>query len=91
MKNKEITKRKLKNAEGKRLLEKTKLEYSKIIINGIKKEPELLESLLKSLEVTENEFFNYLSGDTTANITFYDQTLTLVKMKRKNNEEKFLK
>ena len=85
MNNNEITKRKLKNAEGKRMLEKTKLEYSKRIINGIEKEPELLDSLLKNLEVTEQDFLNYLSGDTTTNITFYDQTLTLVKMKRKKN------
>ena len=91
MNNKEITKRKLKNAEGKRMLEKTKLEYSKRIINGIENEPELLDSLLKSLELTEKEFLNYLSGDTTTNITFYDETLTLVKIKRKHNEKKLLK
>ena len=91
MNNKEITKRKLKNAEGKRMLEKTKLEYSKRIITGIEKEPEILDSLLKSLELTEKEFLNYLSGDTTTNITFYDETLTLVKIKRKHNEKKLLK
>ena len=38
--------KKLNNAEGKRLLEKTKLEYSKEIINKLKENPHDLFMLL---------------------------------------------
>lgn len=80
--------KKLKNAEGKRLLEKNALEYSKEIILELEKHPELLIQILDELELTEEEFFAYLSGERKGNITLYDQTLCLVKektLKKDNN------
>lgn len=73
--------KKLKNAEGKRLLEKNALEYSKEIITELSKEPEFLIQILNELELTEEDFFAYLSGEKKGNITLYDQTLCLVKEK----------
>lgn len=80
--------KKLKNAEGKRLLEKNALEYSKEIITELSKEPEFLIQILNELELTEEDFFAYLSGEKKGNITLYDQTLCLVKEKilTKNND-----
>lgn len=83
--NKEIMiKKQLKNAEGKRLLAKTLLEYSQEIINELNKKPEKLPELLEKLEIPEVEFFSYVSGDTKGNISFYDQTLCLIKKKTKD-------
>lgn len=77
---------KLKNIEGKRLLEKTRLEYSKEIINEIEKNSNILPELLQALEITETEFFSYLSGEEHSDITVYDQALVLIKsMNQKNN------
>ena len=89
MNNEIITKRKLKNAEGKRLLEKTRLEYSREIIIKLQEDPIKLNEVLTELEITEADFLNYLSGVENANITFYDQALTLVKKKEftKNNNK----
>ncbi len=81
MDNKIKIKRNLKNADGKRLLEKTRLEYSREIIIRLQKNPLQLNDILKELEVTEEDFMNYLSGTKNANITFYNQALTLVKKK----------
>lgn len=81
MERKNEIKRKLKNAEGMRLLEKTKLEYSKEIINELKKDPKKLSSILENAELTELELFEYLSGEKKANIVLYDQVLTLAKRK----------
>lgn len=74
-------KKELKNAEGKRLLEKTRLDYSKNIIDIIMKEPNLLYYILDSMQLSEDEFFKYLSGDEKANIVVYDQMLVLAKRK----------
>ena len=38
---------------------------------------------LNELEITQEDFFNYLSGKYNANITLYDQTLTTAKEKIK--------
>lgn len=76
-----IFKQKLKNAEGKRLLKKTKLEYCKIIIELIQKYPNIINELLDELEVNEKDFFDYLSGEKSANITFYDQAINLINEK----------
>ena len=78
--NKELSiKSNLKNAEGKGLLEQTKLNYSKNIINEIYNNPEILDELLDELEIDEKDFYDKLSGDKDANITFYDQALILTK------------
>lgn len=76
-------KKKLKNAQGKALLAKTKLEYSKLILENMMKDPEILEYLLKSLEITEDDFLSIISTEKKENITFYEQTLQLIKNKQK--------
>lgn len=80
-------KRKLKNAEGKRLLEKTILEYSKEIISAIQKDYSLLSQTTESLQITEEELFRLLSGEKNGNIIYYDQALSITKKKVKSNKE----
>ena len=75
-------KKNLKNAEGKRLLEKTKLDYSENIIQELYNNPQMLDEILNDMEITEQEFFDNLSGDKNANITFYDQVLILTKQRK---------
>ena len=80
---------KLKNTEAKRLLEKTKLEYSQSILNILKDNPELYPQLLDHLEINEKELLLNLSGEYNENITFYDEALhklnTLTKKKNNNH------
>ena len=80
-------KRKLENAEGKRLLEKTILEYSKEIISEIKKDYSLLSEITESLQIPEEELFRLLSGEKNGNIIYYDQALSIAKKKVKSNKE----
>ena len=83
--NRDIIKE-LKNAEGKRLNTKIKLEYAKAISDELKKNPESLSKLIENLDITEEELFLYLAGEKLANITLYDQALShLVKTLRKGN------
>ena len=79
-------KRKLKNAEGKRILEKTILEYSKEIISAIQKDYSLLSEITESLQITEEELFRLLSGEKNGNIVYYDQALSIAKKKVKSNK-----
>ena len=74
----------LKNANGKRLLQKNILEYSKEIITNLENNPEKLKQVIDELEITEEDFFAYISGEKKANITLYDQTLSLVRTKNKS-------
>lgn len=83
MNNNYLIKKQLKNAEGKRLLEKIILEYSKDIIKGLEDQPNKLPELLENLEISEEAFFGYISGDKKGNITLYDQALCLIKKKSK--------
>lgn len=83
MNNDKIIMKQIKNAKGKRLLEKTKLEYSKEIILQIEKNPTILPEILNELEITQEDFFNYLSGEYNTNITLYDQALLTTKEKNK--------
>lgn len=78
----------IKNAEGKRLLEKINLEYSKKIIDEIKLNPAIVKELLEELEITEEKFFAYISNEIPTNITFYDQTLSLVRKKSIDENKK---
>lgn len=78
-------KRQLKNAEGKRLLQKVILEYSKDIIDNLKQNPSILNDVLEELEISKSEFFEYLTCEKKGNITMYDQTLYLIKELNKNN------
>ena len=80
-------KRKLENAEGKRLLEKTILEYSKEIISEIKKDYSLLSEITESLQIPEEELFRLLSGEKNGNVIYYDQALSITKKKVKSNKE----
>lgn len=80
-------KAKLQNVEGKKALELNKLQYTMQIINGLEMDPSILPELLESLELTEDDFFSHLSGDTRTNITLYDQALQLVN--EKNNDKEY--
>ena len=73
-------KKELKNAKGKRLLEKTYLNYSLSIIELLKSNPLILDKLLESLELNEQDFYNYISGNIHGNITFYNEALKQVKI-----------
>ena len=81
------TKKALKNAEGKRLLEQTKLEYSQLIINELKTNPQIYSQLLRELEITNDQFLKYLSGEINANISIYDEALVLVRKKTKKENK----
>ena len=72
---------KFNNEEGKRLYEKTLLQYSKEIINEIKNNPEKLPKLLSDLGMNEKEFYMLLSHQENGNITFYDESLNLLRKK----------
>ena len=85
MEDKEI-KRKIKNIEAKRLLEKTKLEYSQNILNILNKNPELYKELLNHLEIPEEDFIDKLSGNSKENISFYDEALNYTLKKIKSNK-----
>ena len=80
-------KRKLENAEGKRLIEKTILEYSKEIISAIQKDYSLLSEITESLQIPEEELFRLLSVEEKGNIVYYDQVLSITKKKVKSNTE----
>lgn len=56
-----------------------------LITKELEKNPQILPEILDELEITELEFLDYISGNSQANITLYDQTLTLIKTKTKKN------
>lgn len=85
MNNKLIIKKDLKNVKGKRLVQKVIQEYSSYIIEIIMENPDFLQEITTALEITEEDFYKYLSGEMDANITFYDQALVLCKKKLKEN------
>ena len=70
------------------MLTKIILEYSKEIIIILEKKPEILTQVLDELEIPEEDFLAYLSGDKKGNITLYDQTLSIVKLKSRNIQNK---
>ena len=70
--------------DGKIKLEKTKLQYTKTILNELKKDPEILDQIINNLEITEADFLNRISNNEKANITFYDQTMHVIETKKKN-------
>ena len=85
MDNNTNTIKQLKNAKGKRMLEKIILEYSKEIIDGLVNNPDILFQVLDNLEITEEDFFSYLSGEKKGNIAVYDQALLLVRKRIKDH------
>lgn len=82
------TQLKLNSIAGKRLLEKTKLEYSQSIIAELSNYPEIINEVIDNLDLIEEDFYDYLSGDKSTNITFYDEALTVIKEKIKQKELK---
>lgn len=77
----------LNNIEGLRVLKMTKLDYSRKIIEILRGNMSFFPILLEDLEVTKDDFFDYLLGNKEIDITFYDQTLVslleMVKHKKK--------
>ena len=69
----------LRNIEGKCLLEKSLLEYSREIVKELKNDLSLLPILLEKLKVNEKEFYSLISLEKVGNITFYDESLQLLK------------
>lgn len=82
-------KRLLNNIEGLRLLKLTKLDYSKRIISLLKDNPNYLLVLIEEMQLTEEDFCDYLLVNKQVDITFYDQALsTLLLMDTKKIELK---
>ncbi len=77
----------IKNAQGLRNLEQTKLAYSHEILANLLDDPSLVDVLTEDLGISDIELFEKLSGTTQGNITFYDQSLSSVRVfsKSKNN------
>lgn len=69
-------KRLLNNIEGLRLLKLTKLDYSKRIISLLKDNPNYLLVLIEEMQLTEEDFCDYLLVNKQVDITFYDQALS---------------
>ena len=86
MDNTNLIKKNLKNVEGKRLHNKTLLEYAREISEKLEEHPEYLPELLEILGIVEEDLYDYLSIDKKANIIFYDKALShLIKKKTNNN------
>ena len=60
------------NAEGKKEIELNNLKYREAIINSLKENPHMIDSILESTELNEQDFFKLLSGETKSNITELD-------------------
>lgn len=77
----------IKNAQGLRNLEQTKLAYSHEILANLSDDPSLVDVLTEDLGISDTELFEKLSGTTQGNITFYDQSLSSIRVfsKSKNN------
>ena len=48
------------------------LKYREAIINSLKENPHMIDSILESTELNEQDFFKLLSGETKSNITELD-------------------
>ena len=70
----------IKNAQGLRNLEQTKLAYSHEILANLSDDPSLVDVLTEDLGISDIELFEKLSGTTQGNITFYDQSLSTVRV-----------
>lgn len=68
----------IRDLKGKKQLQEVLNKYSKSIIEAIEENPDILPSLLESLEMTPEELFDKLMNN-SENITFYDNALTYVK------------
>ena len=84
-KTENMLKKELKNARGKRELEKAYLEYVITLIDIIDKNVEFKDKLLKHMAIDDDELISYLAGTAPANITFYDEALTYALKKTKKD------
>lgn len=66
------------NEKAKKMLYKNVLEYSKMILNQLDINKNLLPTILNALEMTEENFYKNISLEKTNNIVFYDQVLDLL-------------
>lgn len=76
--------RTISDLKGKNQYKKTILEYTNQILNELPHDEEEFSFLLDYLQLSKEDFFNYLSGIEKADITFYDQTLTYLLSKKKS-------
>lgn len=72
--------KKIKNAQGLRNLEQVRLSYSHEILATLAENPSLVDALVEDLGITDVELFETLSGSVKGNITFYDQSLSSVRV-----------
>ena len=80
------SRKKIKNAQGLRNLEQTRLAYSHEILANLAENPSLVDDLIEDLGITDSELFDNLSGATKGNITFYDQSLSSIRVLSKSKE-----
>ena len=66
------------NEKAKKMLYKNILEYSKMILNQLDSNKDLLPTILNSLEMTEEDFWKKISLENIDNTVFYDQVLDLL-------------
>jgi len=66
------------NEKAKKMLYKNVLEYSKMILNQLDANKDLLPTILNSLEMTEEDFWKKISLENIDNTVFYDQVLDLL-------------
>lgn len=71
--------RKIKNAQGLRNLEQTRLAYSHEILAILEANPSLVNDLIDDLGISRQELFDKLSGVDIGNISFYDQGLESIR------------
>ena len=71
--------RKIKNAQGLRNLEQTRLACSHEILAILEANPSLVNDLIDDLGISRQELFDKLSGVDKGNISFYDQGLESIR------------
>lgn len=71
-------KKRYQNEKAKRMLNKNIFEYSRIIVNQLDVNKNLLPTVLNSLEMTEEDFWKKISLENIDNVVFYDQVLDLL-------------
>ncbi len=79
--------KKIKNAQGLRNLEQTRLAYSREILARLADDPSLVDVLVEELGISDAELFEKLSGSTQGNITFYDQSLSSIRVFSKERND----
>lgn len=83
MENKTIMLNKIRNERAKIQLKMFLLQCSSEILKEYIKNPEIFKEIYEELQISEKRFFSYISEEPSANISFYDQTLRLIKERKK--------